>query len=1619
MSRNKRLLRNVAIGLLGFIVVVVASAIIIVQTDWFRNYVRQKIIASTEAGTGGTVEVGTFGFDWRHLRAVVADFVIHGNEPAGSAPFVRAPRVQVDIRLFTSIHHLIDVAFLAIQNPQVNVIVFADGRTNIPTPKQKSTSNTTSLESVMDLAVDHFDLSNGLLVFESQKQVLNIRGSNLRAELWYNVLKQDYSGQLTFQPVYVASGRNTPVILTVKLPVALQRDRIDFHDASITTPQTRLLINGSVENMRNPRVSAHINGHLALADLRNAANLPLAVESHNVPTAVDLDANATVADNTIQVAGLRMGIGSSDIEASGTLKDPRGNGSLEFKSRLALGELGRLAKVSARPEGTVVLNGTLKLDLNNNYDVNGNIQAKNVSFVEGAQRFSNLDLESALHFDPCNLNMKGLRLVAFGGQFAGDVDLQDFERYQVRGKLRDLNVRNAARAFGEKQFAYDGSLSGPIEAAGDLKSTPVTRSMTAHAQLSITPGRQGIPMSGRLFADYNGATDNLRVENSFITLPHTRLNLNGSIGNQLNVSLVTSDVNDLLAGTSMKGKSPVNLNDRQATFTGTVTGKLDAPRVAGHLALNRFSIEGRQFDSLTADAAASSSGASIQNGLLARGPMQTQFSGHVGLKNWSPTPNQPLSADATIQNGDLADMLALAGQNSADYSGALGATLHLTGTVGNPSGSANIQATNGTILGEPFDRAQAQVNLAEQSVTIPAAFVQSGASRVNLTGEYRHPRDTLATGVLHAHVQSNTVDLAQLRNLQKQRSNTAGLLQVNLDVNGKLSEAKIAGKIETEFLLTAVNGDASARGLRFEGKNYGDISANARTSGQNVAYNVVSDFAGSNVHVTGNTQLIRDYPTTADATIRNLPVESVLAVTQRKDIPAKGNLSGALHFSGTMQHPQGTANVDLSNAVLYDEPIDHIRTNLSYLAKTVDVKQLEIAAGPARIEASGRFDHPEGNFESGNLQFQVNSSGVDLARIHNVQTRRPGLGGVLKLAANGNAEVRQADPRVIFQDLTADIAAQRIAAQGKNYGDLTLNAKTQGGKVNFVLASNLANSSIQGTGSAQFIDHYPVDAQVTFNNVSWTRLRGLLGPESTEPLNVEVLTDGQIAIHGPVSKTEELRGSAQLSKLQVSSIPAARSTKPVTLVNQGPISASFDHQIVRIDNAHLTGPQTDLQAKGTVSLKDQSMDLTLSANANLALLQDFDRDFTSSGSVVMATAVRGTFTNPLLNGKMELKNGSVNYADLPNGISNANGVILLNGNTASVRNLTAESGGGTLALNGFATLSGNNPRFGLRTNASSVRVRVQQGASIVADGAISLSGTKDGSQLSGTATINRIAYAPQTDVGSMLTRAAPPIQAPSTPSPLLDNMKLDIRVRTSDALSVQTALAESLQAQADLHIRGTASHPGVLGRVNITEGTMTFFSSKYTVNSGTIAFYNPVRIEPILDINLQTNAKGVDVTLRVTGPIDNMKLSYSSDPPLQFQEIVSLLAGGKTPTSDPTLLARQPAQPPQTFQQMGESALVSKALADPVSGRLQRVFGVSQLKIDPTFTSGSQLPQAQMTLQQQIASNLTFTYVTALDNPNATTIRVDLTLNPQWSAQATRDQNGIFSVNLMYKRQMR
>ena len=63
----------------------------------------------------------------------------------------------------------------------------------------------------------------------------------------------------------------------------------------------------------------------------------------------------------------------------------------------------------------------------------------------------------------------------------------------------------------------------------------------------------------------------------------------------------------------------------------------------------------------------------------------------------------------------------LAGQPPAGYSGALSMNASVNGTIGDRTGTADLQVLNGTLKSEPFDRLQARVNMSDQLIAVPSA----------------------------------------------------------------------------------------------------------------------------------------------------------------------------------------------------------------------------------------------------------------------------------------------------------------------------------------------------------------------------------------------------------------------------------------------------------------------------------------------------------------------------------------------------------------------------------------------------------------------------------------------------------------------------------------------------------------------------------------------------------------------------------------------------------------------------------------------------------------------------------------------------------------------------------
>jgi translocation and assembly module TamB len=421
---------------------------------------------------------------------------------------------------------------------------------------------------------------------------------------------------------------------------------------------------------------------------------------------------------------------------------------------------------------------------------------------------------------------------------------------------------------------------------------------------------------------------------------------------------------------------------------------------------------------------------------------------------------------------------------------------------------------------------------------------------------------------------------------------------------------------------------------------------------------------------------------------------------------------------------------------------------------------------------------------------------------------------------------------------------------------------------------------------------------------------------------------------------------------------------------------------------------------------------------DLGFLQDFNKDFVSSGAVTTDATVRGSLSDPQINGRMTFEKAAFNIADVPNGISAASGTVIFTKDRATIQSLSGETGGGQIELSGFASYGGGQLVFRLHARARAVRVRYPEGVSTVANANLNLTGTSDSSMLSGTVTVLRTGINLQSDFSGILAKSAEPVQTPSARQGILGGMSFDVQIETAPDIQLESSLTENLQAEANLRLRGTASNPAVLGRINITQGKLTFFGTKYTLSQGSIAFYNPVKVEPILNIDLETKARGIDITLAVSGPLTKLTLTPRSDPPLQFSEIVALLATGRTPTSDPSLLTQQSAEP-QSWQQMGASALLGSAIANPVAGRLQRFFGVSKLRIDPTLSGVQNNPQARLTLEQQVTPAITFTYTTNVTSSNPQVVQVEWAFSKQWSAVALREENGLFGLDFFYKRRFK
>jgi translocation and assembly module TamB len=731
-------------------------------------------------------------------------------------------------------------------------------------------------------------------------------------------------------------------------------------------------------------------------------------------------------------------------------------------------------------------------------------------------------------------------------------------------------------------------------------------------------------------------------------------------------------------------------------------------------------------------------------------------------------------------------------------------------------------------------------------------------------------------------------------------------------------------------------------------------------------------------------------PFNARINMHKVNVAEVLALTGY-DYPATGTMNLTLLAGGTRTLPHAEGHVRLSDATIYGEPIELFDSDLRYSAGEAQLNNIQLAHYDAHVAGGATYSPSTRAF-----RFNLTGTNFDLTRIPRLEASRVEVEGRADFTAIGSGTIEE--PAV-----NATIHVRDLTFDHERAGNFTLNAVTQGADLTLKGQSDFEHAELHIDGKVHLRGDWPSTIGLHFDHLD---VDSLLRTYLHGRITGHSATAGDLELQGPLRKVHEINVTGNLTDLYAD-------IENIKIRNQGPVRFSANSQEFKLDQIHLIGEGTDVSANGSVELTgERHLDVHAQGKLNLHLIETFDPDFTAHGVVTVDASIGGTFAKPVTQGKVEITEGSIAYIDLPSALSEINGSLLFNQNRLEIESLTAHTGGGLVTFGGYATSYNRQLNFDLTVSGQGVRLRYPPGVSSTADADLHWVGSNLASTLSGDITVNKLAITPGFDFGAALESSAQQSVLPQT-NPLLNRIKLDVHFVTAPELQMQTAIVR-LSGDADLRLRGTAAKPVLLGRADILEGEAYFNGAKYRLERGDVTFTSPVSTTPILDLQASTRIRDYDVTLSINGDPtkpNGLHVNYRSEPPLPEADIITLLALGRTQEEAAQL--QQSGQ--STLGQEASSAIISEALNATVSNRVQRLFGVSRIKIDPQGLSTTETNLArgpQVTIEQQVTNNLTLTYSTSVSQTTQQIIQAEYNVTRNVSIVAIRDQNGVVSIDV-------
>ena len=705
------------------------------------------------------------------------------------------------------------------------------------------------------------------------------------------------------------------------------------------------------------------------------------------------------------------------------------------------------------------------------------------------------------------------------------------------------------------------------------------------------------------------------------------------------------------------------------------------------------------------------------------------------------------------------------------------------------------------------------------------------------------------------------------------------------------------------------------------------------------------------------------------------------------DYPLGGKLNFAVQAAGTMADPHGQGHISLTDAEAHGRPIKSLTSKIDFANHEAEFNDIHLQAAHGTVAGSAAY-----NFHTEEGKLDLNGQSIDLADIPEIQLQRLQTAGVAEFTVKGSGTLQH-------PVLNGHVEIASLVLNGDRIGNLVADAVTQGRKLTLTARSKFPKATFTLDGNVDLEGDMPGSATLKFANLDINPfLPGGVRSDVTQHASL----DGEAELSGPFKKPELLQGRLHIQQFTVE-------VEHIALKSDGPIELTFANETVSVQRCTLVSEDTHFTLAGTASLKgERRLDLRANGSLNLKLAETLDPEVTSYGVSIINVSIDGTMAEPRISGRIDVQHAGLSTIDLPLGFGDVNGTLAFNEDRLELENVSGRMGGGHVNIGGFITY-GRTLGFNLTMDGQDIRFRYS-GISVTSDQTLRMTGTLQNAMVAGNITVTRFAQIPSADLASLFASADAPARIPNPKSPL-NNLHLEVRILSTPELTVQTSLAK-LSGDVDLRLRGTAANPVLLGRANIAEGDIKLAGTKYHLERGDITFIDPVRIDPVLDVEATTRVRDYDITIGLHGTLERLNTTYRSDPPLSSDDIISLLAFGKTQTEN----AMGTGAPSPGIGQGASGALLSAALNQTLTNRVSKIFGSSSIRINPSVGGVENDPNARLTIEQQVSNNVTLTYITNLARSAQEVIQFEYNINSEYTLEGMRDENGVVSFDLLIRK---